>query len=409
MPVEVQAFVTSCADTADALADLDVQLDAAAVQPDCIFAFYSAVHDDAALHALLRTRFPGTPVIGGSSAEGVMSQHGLGASTSLGLLVVTDPCGSYGVAAVPLGDDPAGAAEGALYQALDAAHAAGELPELVWIYQHPGREEAVLAGLRRVVGNRCPIVGGSAGVQFGAEHHRQLGPDGALQHGVVVAALFPSGGLSFAYQSGFEPTGDSGIVTLLGDAPSSTDDVISGSDRHLLEIDGRPAAEVYAGWTGGALPETQMRHGGAITAASAFWPLGVADSDAGSLTYFRLVHVNEVSPELGLKTFAGVGVGTRVHALRGSKDSLISRASRVAATAVADLVDEGVDAAGALMAYCVGCRLALGDDIHRVPDAARLGFPSMPFLGCFTAGEQGHAMGSNVHSNLMISAVVFGR
>lgn len=409
MPVEVQTFVTSCADTADALADLGAQLDAAAVRPDCIFAFYSSAYDDEALHLMLRTRFAGTPVIGGSSADGVMSQHGLAADTSIGLLTVTDPAGSYGVAAADLGDDPAGAAEKALYRALDAANASGELPELVWIYQHSGLEEAVLTGLRRVIGDRCPIVGGSSGIQAGAQRRRQLGPDGPMQHGVVVAALFPSAGLSFAYQSGFEPTGDSGIVTRLGKAAPGADGVISGPDRHILEIDDRPAAEVYAHWAGGTLPDEKVRSGGSITAASAFWPLGVADSDAGSLTYFRLVHVDEISPERGLRTFAGVGVGTRVHALRGSKDSLISRGGRVAASAVTGLADEGVGAAGALMAYCVGCRLALGDDIARVPDAARLGFPSMPFLGCFTAGEQGHAMGCNVHSNLMISAVVFGR
>lgn len=409
MPVDIQAFVTSCQDAAGALAELDAQLDAGDVRPDCIFAFYSPSHDDAALHAWLQATFPGVPVIGGSSSAGVMSGRGLAGEHAIGLLTVSDPDGGYGVAATPLGDDPATAAQQALTRALAAADASGELPELVWTYQHPGREEQVIEGLRRVVGDRCPIVGGSSAAQDGVARWLQLGPDGPMTQSLVVAALFPSGGLSFTYQGGFEPTGETGVVTQLGTADPAGDGVILGADRHILQIDGEPAAEVHNRWTGGNLPADTIRDGGQITAASAFWPFGVPTGDAGALTYYRLIHVDQVTPQQGLKTFAGVTEGTRLHAMRGSKDGLVNRASRVAATAVAQLTDEGVQPAGALMAYCVGCRMALADDIARVPGAAKTGFGPVPFLGMFTAGEQGQAMGHNVHGNLMISAVVFGR
>jgi hypothetical protein len=33
----------------------------------------------------------------------------------------------------------------------------------------------------------------------------------------------------------------------------------------------------------------------------------------------------------------------------------------------------------------------------------------MPFIGCFTFGEQGLVLDRNAHGNLMISAIAFGR
>jgi hypothetical protein len=32
-----------------------------------------------------------------------------------------------------------------------------------------------------------------------------------------------------------------------------------------------------------------------------------------------------------------------------------------------------------------------------------------PFVGCFTFGEQGAIQGRNMHGNLMISAIAFGK
>lgn len=405
MPVVIQAFVTAAPDTAAATADLQRKLSEWGHPADHVFVFYDGDYDDTALYHSLRAAAPGAALIGGSSGHGVMSDAGVAGDQSIGLLAISDPDGNYGVASAALGDDPARSAEYTLHAALRAADAEGELPELVWIYQAPGQEEAVLAGLRRVVGDRCPIVGGSAASMVSGRQ-RQFGTSGPLSDGLVVGVLFPSGGVTVAYGGGFEPTGDSGIVTALGggDAPGGV-----RRGRHLLTIDGRPAADVYNDWTGGQLPADAMTGGGFIAADSAWWPLGTVTGSASALTLYRPVHVSAVTPARGLMTYAEVQEGLRVYAMRGTKPNLIQRAGRVASTALSELEDESRQPAGALMVYCVGCRMAVGGDVDQVAVSARDGFGQTGFLGCFTAGEQGPAMGVNVYANLMISAIVFGR
>ncbi|MEO7124658.1 MAG: FIST N-terminal domain-containing protein [Nakamurella sp.] len=420
MPVTVHTFVTSEPDSVAAIADLREQVTAADAAPDFIFAFYSCGYDDTLLHSFLQHWAPGVPVIGGSSGRGVMSNAGLGADSSIGLMTISDDTGSFGVAAAPLGPDPAATAETMIHAALASADATGELPELVWIYLVPGREEAVLEGLRRVVGDRCPIVGGSSASEvFGTPDlegqptsapsgWRQLGPDGPMSDGLAVAVLFPSGGVRVSYQSGFEPIGDSGVITSLGHDGLGTG-TSPNSGRHVRTIDDEPAAEVYDRWLGGELPADIAAHGGDISVRSALNPWGAVAGTVNGLTYFRLIHVDAVTDGGGLRTFAEVTKGSRIYAMRGSRPSLIHRAGRVAASAVSMLEGDGGQVAGALMVCCVGCRLAVGDEIAEIADSARVGFHGTPFLGCFTSGEQGPVVVESVHTNLMISAVVFGR
>lgn len=415
MPVAMHTFTTSEPGTAAALADLRHRLDEWGRTPDLLFVFYDGDYDDTALYHGLREQAPGAALIGGNSGQGVMSEAGVAADQSIGLLAISDPDGNYGVASTALGADPATAAEYALHAALRAADAEGELPDLVWIYQAPGREEAVLAGLRRVVGDRCPIIGGSSVNVSTRRQPRQFGTNGPLSDGLVVGALFPSGGVTVSYQSGFEPTGDSGVITALGadDAGPHPDDggqpgSSPASGRTIVTIDDEPAVDVYDRWMGGALPPETKANGGLIALSSAWFPLGDVAGDVDDLTYFRLVHVQSVTAGGGLHTYAAVAEGSRVYAMRGSRTSLIHRAGRVATTAISALEDQGGRPAGALMVYCIGCRLAVGDEIADVAERAREGFEHAPFLGCFTAGEQGPVLVENVHANLMISAVVFG-
>jgi hypothetical protein len=65
--------------------------------------------------------------------------------------------------------------------------------------------------------------------------------------------------------------------------------------------------------------------------------------------------------------------------------------------------------AGALLVYCGGCKLAVGEQIAEVGEAIAQALDVSPFLCCFTFGEQGQLMASNLHGNLMISALVFTR
>ena len=95
--------------------------------------------------------------------------------------------------------------------------------------------------------------------------------------------------------------------------------------------------------------------------------------------------------------------------MKGDRRRLVERAGRVARQAKAHLGSSAGTVAGGLVVYCGGCRLAVGEDISEVSALVAEAFEGAPFIGCFTFGEQGLLVDRNVHGNLMISAVAFGR
>ncbi|WP_426664875.1 FIST signal transduction protein [Rhodanobacter caeni] len=407
--VALKSFVRAGSSTADTLAELDRAIDDSGMAPSLVYVFYDGVHDDEAIFDYVRTRFPQAAMLGGTSCNGVMSESGLGGGGSIGMLLIEDAEGDYGAAAVRLGTDPAACAEQAIHAALAAADCAGELPELIWIYQAPGQEEAVIEGLRRVVGDRCPIIGGSSADNDVRGAWRQLGPDGPMSDGLVVAVLFSSRGIGFAFQGGYEPSGHSGIVTRVGYDRSGESGVATRvRGRQILTIDNEPAAEVYNRWIGGDLAE-KLDAGGSILANTTMYPLGIDAGKIEGVTYYLLIHPDKILDGRALSTFACIEEGTRLYSMRGKRERLIERAGRVAAAATANLAGGSKSLAGGLVVYCAGCMLAVGEQMPEVSDAVSASFEGLPFLGCFTVGEQGSMLEKNAHGNLMISAIAFAR
>lgn len=381
-------------------------------QPETIrmvFAFYGCDHDDNLLAHRLREYFPQAAVLGGSSSGGIITERGFMDEQSIGLLLIEDAAGGdYGVAAARLGDEPADTAQDALQRALASCDCAGQLPELIWVYQAPGCEEAVIEGLRRVVGDNCPIIGGSAADNDVSGRWRQLGPDGPLGDGVVVGVLFPSSPLGFAFQGGYEPAGPSGIVTGIGYQPAGDSGIVTAmAGREIVSIDQEPAAAVYNRWTRGLIAP-QLEAGGAILAETTMCPIATDAGRINGITHYLLVHPESVSAQGHLRTFRSLDVGARVYAMRGDRQRLIERAGRVVEQARGDLPGGHDGVAGALVVYCGGCKIAVGEHIEEVAQAVAQELGQAPFIGCFTFGEQGRLIDRNVHGNLMISAVIFG-
>ena len=405
---QLHVHAVSAADTATALALLDDELPAS-VNPRLIFVFYGCVHDDQALHRHLRRRYPDAALLGGTSAGGVMTHRGVLGPESIGLLLIDDEAGEYGVAAAPLGADAAATAQALLLQALADAGCSGQLPELIWIYQAPGREEAVVEGLRRVVGDRCPIVGGSSADDDVSGRWRQLGPQGVMADGLVVGVLLPSVPLGCAFQGGYEPTGPSGVVTSIGYRTSGQCGVVTATaGREIISIDGLPAAEVYNHWTGGQI-SGQLVNGGTVLFETSMCPIATEAGRVDGVSHYLLVHPEAVGDGGILRTFSNLEVGARLHAMTGDRRRLVDRAGRVAAQALRLLPAAHSAAAGALIVYCGGCRMAVGDEVSEVSATVAASLGAAPFIGCFTFGEQGQLLDRNVHGNLMISAVVFAR
>jgi hypothetical protein len=324
-----------------------------------------------------------------------MTEEGFhaGPDGALGLLGVSDPTGSYGVGSAPVGDDPFHAGARAVEAALVAADRAFEAPVLVWCCQPPGREEAIIAGIQSVVGPNTPIVGGSSADDAIAGNWRQFTTDGVLEDHVAVAVLFPSAPHGTAFQSGYAPTEHVGVVTRAG-------------DRQVLEIDHKPASEVYSRWTEGVVPSSAD---GMILALSTPTPLGRFAGKQNNVPMFVLSHPAMVGQGGDLSLFSDIAEGDQVHLMRGSPESLVKRAGVVVSDACANGGWTGAESRGGLVIYCGGCMLHVRDRMPEVVDQVVAAMGGAPFVGAFTFGEQGAIIdNSNRHGNLMVSAITFG-
>ena len=364
--------------------------------PDWIVAYPSVGLDGEGVARALAENVGSVPTHAATSCLGAMTAAGFHSDDGcgVGVLAIHDPEGDYGTAMAPLGEDPAAAASTAVIEALTNAGRPGEQPMLIWLSAVPGSEEAVLAGIHAVVGVHTPIAGGSAADNTIAGEWRQF-LDGAVLEGyVVVSALFPSKQISQSFHSGYLDTDVEGIVT-------------RAEGRRLYEIDGRPAGEVYADWAEGDIDEF-LPGGGNILAASTMHPLGRRAEGLDGEQNYVLSHPANLYPDGSIDLFADIEDGDRLIRMRGTTDSLVSRAGRVATSALRHGGLEPAAIAGALVVYCAGCMLAVQEEMDGVVEQMRSALGGAPFLGTFTFGEQGCFVGGdNYHGNLMISVVVF--
>ena len=396
----------------DAIKDVYLQLIRdLGTEPDLLFVCCTVGYDISSVIDIVLGCTPNVPIHGSTSCTGVMTQMGIASENNEGLamLAISDPQGGFGVGAAPIDEDPVSAAETAINQALVNADCPGEVPAMVWLSSAPGREEALLQGIANVLGDDVPVAGGSSADNELSGSWKQFDNQSIYTNGVVVTILFPSSEVMFCFHSGYEPTAAKGRITKAGGYEATRNKGIATqtSQRTLSEINGLPAAQIYNEWTGGAIKD-QLNSGGKILSQTSLNPLGRVAGHIGDIPYFQLSHPDSVTPEGALTLFSNINTGDEVVLMRGTVDSLIARAGRVATAAIETHLSSPEEVAGALIVYCAGCMLTIHDRLNEVVDSIRSALPDTPFLGTFTYGEQGCFLdGGNRHGNLMISVLLF--
>lgn len=371
--------------------------------PDWVLISSTIAYDAPTLYdAWCTLERPSKHVHGLSSSRGVMTErghHGGEPRRALALWGVSDEDGDFGVGAASLSDPatstPHDAARAALDQALARAGRPGQVPQAVWVSTVPGIEEQVLKGVESYLGDQVLIMGGSAADDDVSGRWQLWSSDGVESHDVILSVLFPSGEIFIGFQSGYEPTEHHGVVT-------------KSSGRHLMEIDGEPAAQVYHRWSQEALIGGEVEAGGNIMAQTSMHPLGRPVNQLHGITYYQLSHPAYVSAEGGMELFTEVEVGEQVFMMRGTRDSLVERAGRIGRSLlqIHQLEQERVQ--GALVIYCAGCMMAIEDRMPSVVDGLTQALPDVPLLGAYTFGEQGCFLGGeNRHANMMIAVMLW--
>jgi hypothetical protein len=366
--------------------------------PDVVFLHGAEQCNPRGVVELVGARWPRARLHGGSSSLGVMTRGSFEASpTSFGLMGLVDRAGAYGTGSASLGDEPRREVKEALLRALEQAERPGEVPALVLLTAPPGNEEELLLGIADVVGAHVPVAGGSAADETVAGRWWQAANRAVGQDLAVITVLFPSGAVASTFHSGYEVTKLSGKIT-------------RATGRLLHEIDGRPAAEVYNEWTEGALAEILPGGGKIVQKTSALHPLGRRAGAAGGAVEFVLSFLDTVLPDGTLTLYTAVREGELVWAMRGTDDSLVGRAGRVARASLDELLQENGRArvAGALVIFCAASAVYVRERMPEVVAGLDVMLDDTPYLGTFTFGEQGRFLaGGNRHGNMMISVVLF--
>jgi hypothetical protein len=366
--------------------------------PSLLLAHASVENDVPAIARVLAELAPGTCIHGATSCKGVMTRDGFFGyeGRGIGFWALRDEAGTYGTGMAEIGENPGDAGAESILAALEDAGRPGETPHLIWLTAAPGQEEAILAGIEGVVGHGVPIAGGSAADNTVSGDWLLFSGGVTSSNAVVASVFFPSVDLSFSFHSGYTPTSTKGVATKV-------------HGRTILELDARPAAQVYDEWTGGSISGT-LGAGGSVLELTTLHPLGRVVGNVGGSPYFQLSHPESVGVDGSMSLFTNIDQGDELVLMAGSLDSLITRAARVTQAAMDNAFMEEKDLSGALLTYCAGCMLTVGDQMDRVSESLARLLVTTPFLGLFTFGEQGCFIGGeNRHGNLMISAVVFGQ
>lgn len=362
--------------------------------PQLILLYFTEQHGADDLLAPLRLAYPESQIMGCSSCQGIMTEHGYHSADGLALAcwALWDESGAYGCALAPLQEDIDAVVADLLQTAIARSERPGELPSLVWLHASPGCEEQLMMAIEQRLGSSVAIVGGSAAHNLRRHSGQVLTQDGWLAQGVALTLFYPSCQVATQFHSTYMPAGPRGVVT-------------RAEKRKLLEIDQRPAAEVYNEWTNGLL--ASVAPGAYVLAETTLFPLARQVGWQAGLSYYKLSHPEVVTARGGLRLFTEIHEGETVILMQGDRSRLLERAVRSS-----DLYPGPgeVEQIAGLNIFCAGCMLTLDSAMDEVVDSWSLARQGTPFIAPYTFGEQGRFRGGeNAHGNLMISTVVFFR
>lgn len=324
----------------------------------------------------------GTPLMGCSSFTGVLTPAGFqaGPDGAAGLMLLSGV--RAGIAQAEIGEKPRQAGGRAAGVAKRVA-AQNRPPNLFLMMSPPGSEESVVAGISaRNPG--IPVVGGSPADNTIEGYWKSFANGRVLEGRAVVGALYTSGKVGWAFGSGYRPTEKRAKAGAAG--------------RTLRTLNGRPALDVYAEWTG--KPRANLIGDMKLLGESLLVPLGTPVQNA-----YLIKHLAVGNEDGTIGAFAEFAEGETVVLMEVTHDELIAAARDVMSQAAQGM--KKVHAA--FLAHCAGRRVALGDRIGEVVGAVKGAIGDAPFLGFCSFGEQGMLLpGLNLHGNLMLSALVFG-
>jgi len=348
------------------------------------FMFSSVNYDQKKLIEGVKSTAPGISIIGNTSFTGVVTPEGfIGGDHFVGLMSMDGDL-TVGVAGYPKGESAIATGKAVAETAMKNAGKDCP-PDYFYMVASPGEEESYLKGITEVVG-RVPFFGGSA-ADNSISGEWSLFADGMITgDGVAVAFFYTTGGFANQYTGAYRESKKAGVVTkVIG-------------KRRLAEIDGIPAIQKYAEWSGKSIDQLK---GGNLLVETIGNPLGVKDR-LGDLVAIR--HPMFGNEDLSMNIGSDLAENTAVIYMDASVDQLIkSNGDTLAA-----LKEKLPGAKGYFLVHCGGRRAGIGDRIEEAVAEMKKAAGDVPFLCEFTFGEYGFEKdGNNTCGGLMLSFTAF--
>lgn len=293
------------------------------------------------------------------------------------------------------------AAKAAVLGAIESAgKSEGEIPDVVLVTPTKPDEDDTLDGIEQVVGKDTPILGGSAGgPEFGV-----VGEDVVYEKGVSLAVIYTDLPVGWTFEGGFEVKDPhTGLVTKV-------------DGRSILEIDNRPALDVYDDWLDGEVDRLYAEHEDPriVKNLLTLHPLYRKYTTETGQEYFLFSHPWPTDPtqeEKGVSTSTNIKVGDRVYLSHGTWEILINRIGNLPKNAKirADISSDQRPVLG-IGYICAGVMGTIPEkDREKMATLLNNENNDAPFIATFTWGEQGLLPGvGNKHGNLLTSFLVIG-
>jgi hypothetical protein len=355
--------------------------------PKVAFMYSSVAYDQDELIKGVKEVMNGVPVIGNTSFTGVITPEGfITGDAFVGIMAMEDDM-TVGVAGMPKESDAFTTGEQVARKALENA-GRSDSPDYFYMVAPPGEEEFYLKGITKVIG-RVPFFGGSAADNSISGEWKLFTDNGSFADGVAVAFFYTTKKFANKFTGAYNETNKSGVITkVIG-------------NRVLAEIDGVPALEKYAQWSGKSTKDLQGMN---LLGATICAPLGVKDR-LGDLVAIR--HPMNGNEDNTMNLGSNISVNTAIIYMEGSVDELISSTGKTL-----NELKEKLDAdPGAYhLVHCGGRRAGIDSRIDEVAKEIKEAAGDVPFIVEFTFGEYGYEQdGINTCGGLMLSFTGFSK
>lgn len=231
----------------------------------------------------------------------------------------------------------------------------------------------VVRGIQEVLGTSALITGGLAGDDLRFQQTYQYANEVVATRAVVGAVISRPLRIGVGIEHGFAPISKPRRIT-------------RAHANRLLELDGRPAASVYAEYLGTEALHRMQEEG--LTRQGIAYPFGIQTEAPGEWLLRTVVACEEGG---GLACNSEIPEGGWLQLMIGSRELALDAAHRAAQQAVRSLGR----VVCVLVFDSVVRRKLLGAEhaaleIARIRDAVG---PAVPLVGCYTYGEQAPAHG----------------